>query len=255
MSDNEGMFVDRDVLQRCKLVGKLIAGTESRSCVLVDRLRGAVGETWHDVAGLVRALGEALGDRAFEVRGAAAETLGYFGATAQRFRGDVTAETAAAQSALLGALSDPAVEVRIRAVQALRGFAFHAADEIVPAVSRSTEDPDASARNVAVDTLRSCAPHAPVPVVRALMCVIAAPGNQDGDLVRRAVCGLRDCGPDAASEAVPALVGLVEDRRNVAETRTAACGVLAWLGEDARPAALVDVLLNGGADAPEMEIE
>ena len=196
MSDNEGMFVDRDVLQRCKLVEQLIAGTESRSRVLVDRLRGAVGETWHDVAGLVRALGDALGDRAVEVRGAAAETLGAFGGAAQGFRGDVTAETAAAQSALLGALSDPAVEVRIRAVQALRGFAFHAAAEIVPAVSRSTEDPDAGARNAAVDTLRSCALHAPVPVVRALMRVIAAPGNQDCDLVRRAIGGFRDCGQD-----------------------------------------------------------
>jgi len=66
-----------------------------------------------------------------------------------------------------------------------------------------------------------------------------------------AIAGLRDCGQNAASEAVEPLAAIACDPRIPAEVRATACKVLRWLGSESRPVwpVLANVVV-GAAGAP-----
>jgi hypothetical protein len=66
---------------------------------------------------------------------------------------------------------------------------------------------------------------------------IERPGFQDEQLLGQAIDGLPACGPDAASEAVPALAKILRDRRVPVPARVIAGGTLQWLGLEAMPVA------------------
>jgi excisionase family DNA binding protein len=237
-------------------VAGILDFAQRESPALFERLGKKPRRAGGDLDGLAADLGKALKDREPGIRLAAARILGRLGREVEAYSGDAATAAEAAVSALSSALSDRDTGVRDAVLVALANFPTMASPALVDRVSRGVEDSDPIVRSGSIAALRAFGPRVPLPVVAALVRIIAAPGAQDDELVQMAVEGLVDCGQDAASEAVDTLAIVARDGRVAAGARIASCKVLGWLGPDAQPAgdALADVLLGADRDSTSVEL-
>ena len=252
MDHGDEVHIDRTALQSCKLVDLLVTATTARNPTLGDRLqKAAVAADWK-IDALVRVLSVALGDPAPTVRNTAAWAFGLLGEFAPRYGQDKREIAGDALTELIQAIADADVGVRLAVIGSLGKFVDIAGEQIVASAYPATRDLDARVRHATIDLIRSVGPYASVPVVRALIRVIAGK-DQPAELVGQAIDGLRDAGRDAASEAVPALMNTLANQSIAAEIRIRTCSLLSWLGADARPAAagLIKVLLAGNGSSDE----
>ena len=224
------------IVPLARMVAGILDSAERESPALFERLGGKPRRTGGDLEGLAADLGKAMKDREPEIRLAAARTLGHLGRAIEEYAGNADKAAEVAVSVLSDALADRDAGVREAALLALVNFPTTTSPTIVDRVSRAAEDPDPRVWRACVVALRAFGAKSPLPVVAALLRIIAAPGSQDDDLVKMAIDGLADCGQDAASEAVDTLAVVVRDGRLAADARVAACKVLGWLGADAKSA-------------------
>jgi HEAT repeat protein len=153
--------------------------------------------------------------------------------------------------ALADSDSDPVV--RELAASVLRGFGGEHAALVVPALLEALADSDSDpvVRELVATALGGFGREYATQVVPALVEGI---GDSDPAAQVAAIRALRQADPDAASEAVPKLAGVLQDLKSKPKVRREAVLTLAWLGPDARVAvpAIIDLVRAGeGVDAAE----
>jgi HEAT repeat protein len=137
-------------------------------------------------------------------------------------------EANTALPALLPALEDPAVEVRLVAAHALARVGQEQRERVFPALAVRLREPDADVRRVVIAALRSLGPAEPEDAR-----LLAQGLSSDGlDARTYAVECLSRLGPDAI-EAVPALVARFAD--DDADLRRIAARAVAGVGHEALP--------------------
>ena len=181
------------------------AGERQRAIVVLTELLP-------DQAAAVPYLAEALGDSDHSVRRSAAVALIEAGPDAL--------------PDLIDCLESPDAEVRLRAAEIIRAFAFNAATAVDSLVVL-LDDEDPAVREAAAATLQAIGPAA----LPALIAALRSPGVE----VRlRAAEVIRPFGPKSAA-AVEPLVALLDDED--ADVRQASSATLEAIGESAAPAA------------------
>lgn len=164
MNRRPGIAVDRDTLQRHKLLDSLLQAVREKEPTLFKRLE-KVRKKSSNPDDLLDNLIGALDRRLAKVKIAAAWLLGFFGEVARSFPGKLAPEITRVIAALVRTLGSRSAEVREQCVLALRQFGWSS----------------------------------PVLVAAALIGVITKP-KELTSVVEQAVDGLHDCGLDAAAK-------------------------------------------------------
>jgi HEAT repeat protein len=167
------------ILALARLVASILDAAERESPGLFERLGGKLRRTGGDLDGLTADLSKATKDREPEIRIAAARTLGHLGRAVEEYAGDAGAAAEAAISVLSNSLADRDAGVRETALLALVNFPAMTLPGLVDRVSRAAEDPDPRVQRACALALRAFGAKSPLPVVAALLRIIAAPGTQD----------------------------------------------------------------------------
>jgi excisionase family DNA binding protein len=97
-------------------------------------------------------------------------------------------------------------------------------------------EPDQEIQDAAFTVLRSLDNHAESALEAVSTCIELIDSEVDPSVRVRAILAIRDLGPDAGSEAVPALIRALNNTDASTDVRLAACSVLGSLGIEAREA-------------------
>jgi hypothetical protein len=211
MGKRPGIVVNRDTLERHKLLDNLLQAVREKEPTLFKRLE-KVRKKSSNPDDLIKALIGALNHRRTEVKVAAAWLLGFFGQAAPRFFGDLSPEIERVIAALRQAIKSPREDVREQSVLALRDFGWYSS----------------------------------VLVAGILIDVITKP-RELPFIVEQAIDGLGDCGLDAAAETVPVLGGLLMNPAANTTVRLKACNALQELAREPEAVdALTNIVARGG---------
>ena len=198
-------------------LGRLLQDPETdvRSCAA-----GALGSMGPAAAAMVPELSRLLNDLETSVRQRAADSLGRIGPAA-----------AGAKQLLLILSSDADAEVRAAALRSLGGFGRDSQD-VLPVLVEALRDEHKDVRRGAVGGLHSLGAAAQ-PAIPALIEVLKDP---EWIVASAVVSALFQIGPEHATAAIPTLGAIINDPNGHFGTRSAACDLLAAMGEPARAA-------------------